>query len=757
MKTSLKNGIIIFAITISFITVYAASPSDIVARDAAINNAADGSGGTFRQLDSSEGGVATWTNSTTGKTFAISTSYNCPGSGVQITDISDPANILAIDDITDDASTYLCSAAGVATWTNSTNGRNYAIVAGKVQNTDLTGAIQILDITNPSDVVALDKEKDESNGFTELDAARGVTTWTNSTTGRNYAIVASTTDDGVQIIDITNPSDIVAKDSFDNLEGGAADSVYALNGARDVKIYSVSGRTYAAVAASIFPDYGIQILDVSDPTNIVAKDSITDNGIRSIYNLDLYTIGSNHYAIVASSLDDRVQIIDITNPADISLKDDIVDDGSLVLDAPRGISVFTVNDTPYAIVTSQVNDGVQILDVSDPTNIVATDSETDNNNDFTVLDNSVGVETFSIGTTSYAIVISLGEGGVQMIELGTSTSSSSSSESSSNGSNNKHLTRPTFGISHETYRPVVTEGFSFNGQTFDITDNWHTDFERQSIIIGQNNTFAAKVYAPKDLRIQEFLFGIPEVGKAQDAELGVEVYYDYQGNVDGAKIIQKTDVVDAESFSGISYPSKCMPSDSNERCVTTEITLRFLEPLQYDVMAIKAIDWDGRTQITYLNEGFDISGDSLNPMKTISIAGNVKYEGMITVTQNAKYFKYWTAEDGRVFERNDYGTFTLLPQEFARHLDSGEPLTRMHSEYSALIQIEKTKAHYIMKKLYPDYFDEPYDKINDIVLWTEVDTTRNIDYDEMKRQEVIAQKIMDKIMLKDILERYNYE
>ena len=303
----------------------------------------------------------------------------------------------------------------------------------------------------------------------------------------------------------------------------------------------------------------------------------------------------------------------------------------------------------------------------------------------------------------------------------------------------------------------MTEGFSFNGQTFDITDNWHTDFERQSVIIGQNNTFAAKVYAPKDLRIQEFLFGIPEVGKAQDAELGVEVYYDYQGNVDGAKIIQKTDVVDAESFSGISYPSKCMPSDSTERCVTTEITLRFLEPLEYDVMAIKAMDWDGRYQFTYLNEGFDISGDSLNPMVSQSIAGNVKYEGMITVTQNAKYSKYWTTDDGRVFERNDYGTFTMIPQEFSRHQDSGEPLTRMHSEYSSLIQIEKTKAYLTMKKLYPDYLDEPYDKINDIVLWTEVDTTRHIDYDEMKRQEVIAQKIMDKIMLKDILERYKYE
>ena len=57
-----------------------------------------------------------------------------------------------------------------------------------------------------------------------------------------------------------------------------------------------------------------------------------------------------------------------------------------------------------------------------------------------------------------------------------------------------------------------------------------------------------------------------------------------------------------------------------------------------------------------------------------------------------------------------------------------------------------------MKKLYPDYLDEPYDKINDIVLWTEVDTTRHIDYGEMKRQELQAQELVRKMLNLDYLE-----
>ena len=741
MKSRLKYGVIIFAITISFITVYAASPSDIVALDHETKD------GVFTNIGGTTK-VSTWTNSTTGKTYAIVTGYN--DDGILIIDISDPTNIVAKDSLkdTDNVDYKLNGAFGVATWTNSTTGRNYAIATGS-----LDAGVQTIDITNPSDLVVLDIVVD-GPVFTRLNGPIDVATWTNSTTGRNYAIVVSNSDDGVQIIDITNPSDLVAKGAAHDENNGFT----ILDGAQRVATWtnSTTGRNYAIVTAIDNLGNGVQIIDITNPSALVATDAEKDNfngftKLAGARGVDTFTIGGRNYAIVSASTEDGVQIIDITNPYDIVAKDAESDDnnGFTILNNPRDIDTFTVGDATYAIVTSVDDDGVQVIDITDPTNIVAKDTLSESDDLTYELDDAYDVKTFTINGSTYAIVASFLDNGVQMIELNTAAASTTTTTTSSN---NKHLTRPTFGISHETYRPVVTEGFSFNGQTFDITDNWHTDFERQSIIIGQNNTFAAKVYAPKDLRIQEFLFGIPQIGKAQDAELGVEVYYDSVGNVDGAKIVQETDVVDAESFSGISYPSKCMPSDSNERCVTTEITLRFLEPLQYDVMAIKAIDWNGRTQITYLNEGFDISGDSLNPMVSQSIAGNVKYEGMITVTQNAKYSKYWTAEDGRVFERNDHGTFTMIPQEFTRHQDSGEPLTRMHSEYSALIQIEKTKAYLTMKKLYPDYLDEPYDKINDIVLWTEVDTTRNIDYDEMKRQELQAQELVRKMLNLDYLE-----
>jgi hypothetical protein len=290
----------------------------------------------------------------------------------------------------------------------------------------------------------------------------------------------------------------------------------------------------------------------------------------------------------------------------------------------------------------------------------------------------------------------------------------------------------------------VTEGFSFNEKSFDITDNWHTDFEQQTITIGQNNTFSAKAYAPKDLKILEFLFGIKNVGDSHNAELGVEVRYSYLGNIIGIVLVQETNVADPDSFFGISYPSKCMPDDANENCITTTVSLRFLEPLQYDVMAIKAIDQRGRTQITYLNEGFDISGDSLNPMPTQTIAGPAK-TGLVTVTQNEKYSKYWTAGD-MVFERNDFGTFRLMPQPYIRHQDSGEPLTRVHFGFAALVSEQEMIAQKKMQEQYPDYFDVSYKEINNIVLGNHTYTDRKIDHDAMKKQEMIAQQKMQEIL-----------
>lgn len=223
------------------------------------------------------------------------------------------------------------------------------------------------------------------------------------------------------------------------------------------------------------------------------------------------------------------------------------------------------------------------------------------------------------------------------------------------GGNNESKTKPTFAKDHNTHAQIVENGFKFNNFSKTLTDNYHTDYTVKKVNVGSLSTFTAKVYAQKELKVQEFLFGISEVGK-QDAELGIEIYFDYQQNVYDVKVIQPTKIIADNIF--ISNSKELCSSGSTTECDQTTINIVFLEPLKHNVMAIKAIDHKGRSQITYLNEGFDVFGKSLNPMLTKQILSKEKYEGLITVTQTEKYSNLWTAEDGRIFDESKF--FSLV-------------------------------------------------------------------------------------------------
>ena len=98
-------------------------------------------------------------------------------------------------------------------------------------------------------------------------------------------------------------------------------------------------------------------------------------------------------------------------------------------------------------------------------------------------------------------------------------------------------------------------------------------------------------------------------------------------------------------------------------------------------MALKAIDFKNRYQITYLNEGMDISGESLNPRKTEMIPSGLKDQGLIKVTQVAKYSPYWISDDQRLFEKNKFGSFKEINYQFERFQDDGDVRNRSHSGF----------------------------------------------------------------------------
>ena len=182
--------------------------------------------------------------------------------------------------------------------------RTYVIV------TNGYDAIQIIDITNPATPISVANVRDGQHG-SALRSAFNTDVITMS--GSTYAVVASPYDNAVQIINITNPHDPRPTASVFDGQGGFD----ALSSPYDVETVTISGSTYAVVASR--SDNAVQIINITNPHDPWPTASVFDgqggfDALTRAHNLELFEISGHTYAIVSSDAD-SIQIIDITNPS----------------------------------------------------------------------------------------------------------------------------------------------------------------------------------------------------------------------------------------------------------------------------------------------------------------------------------------------------------------------------------------------------------------------------------------------------------
>ena len=340
-------------------------------------------------------GIATFTSG--GSTYAAVTAYD--DNGVQILDITDPSAITAAGNITGTGTPALDGAWGIATFTSG--GSTYAAVTAYNDN-----GVQILDITDPYNVTAADSITNTATLV--LRGARGITTFESG--GSTYAAVAAYTDNGVQILNITDPYSVTAADSIGNT------ITRELDGARGITTFTSGGSTYAAVTGYV--DDGVQILDVTDPSDITAAGGITNTDallLDGALGIATFTSGGSTYAAVTAYNDNGVQILDITNPSAVTAAGSVATSDTLLLNSSRGIAVFESGGSTYAAVTVLSDDGVQMLDVTDPSDITAAGSITDDA--ALELLGASGIATFASGGSTYAAVAAYNDNGVQILRL----------------------------------------------------------------------------------------------------------------------------------------------------------------------------------------------------------------------------------------------------------------------------------------------------------------------------------------------------
>ena len=301
------------------------------------------------------------------------------------------------------------------------NGRIYAVVAGSEEGAHL------LDITNPASIGPLDNGGHSQRNVQPIPSTstarmQAIAVYT-ANDGQPYFIATWTVSNAIQAFKIAKAGD---KDGANGdikqvgtlVNRPAPLSHGNLNGASDLIIYSVGNKQYAAVTAENADR--LTVVDVTDPNALSSglKGSIADSSTLELdgpSGVEYYQTNNRHYAVVVSSVDDGIQIVDITDPDNPTAAGYLTDTADLELDGAEGVAIYSVGGRTYAVVAALVDDGIQIVDITDPANIFPAGKLGDAGS--LRLDRVHDVAIHTIGDRHYAVVTSINEHGIQVVDV----------------------------------------------------------------------------------------------------------------------------------------------------------------------------------------------------------------------------------------------------------------------------------------------------------------------------------------------------
>ena len=277
----------------------------------------------------------------------------------------------------------------------------YALVSAYNDN-----GVQIIDITDPFNPSPAAAMTDGEDGFEWLAGARHITT---AAIGPSTYAFVSSSDGGVQIIDITTPSSPTPVASISSALGTLFDDP------RDTVIFAIGPSTYALVAGSTV---GIQIINITDPFNPSLAAAMTDweDGVDGVRGLDTTVIGSSTYGLVAEYGGNAFKIINITDPSHPSPVATVHDSQDVKLDGATAVTAVTIGSSTYALVAAQHDDAIQIINITDPSNPSPIAFAQDGIGGFDRLEYPEAVTAVTIGSSTYAFVAAFLDG-IQIIDI----------------------------------------------------------------------------------------------------------------------------------------------------------------------------------------------------------------------------------------------------------------------------------------------------------------------------------------------------
>ena len=169
----------------------------------------------------------------------------------------------------------------------------------------------------------------------------------------------------MHIIDLSSPQ----YPQWDSIVVNGTNNFTMLGNPSDVKIKTIRTDTFAFVASA--SDGGIQIINITNSTNPIAAGTLGPNilgfpNISGITDLELVDIGYSTYVVATSLVNDTLVIIDITNPEWPYLVASITDDQNnyTTLNDPTDIKIVRIGPDVYAMITSKTDYGFQIVSLT---------------------------------------------------------------------------------------------------------------------------------------------------------------------------------------------------------------------------------------------------------------------------------------------------------------------------------------------------------------------------------------------------------
>ena len=216
---------------------------------------------------------------------------------------------------------------------------------------------------------------------------------------------------------------------------------------RHVDTFKIGTSTYAGVGGT----NGLFISDITDTESpeFVSRINGTGGNLNGVPFTTFVEIGDSTYALSAVSdfvssngkidYHGRVMITDVSIP-DSPVKIKTITNGTggyTKMRHPTSIATVTVGSSTYALVTSASSDssdkvaflpapesdtktrddGVQIIDITNPRNPTPVSSITDGVDGYTELRGAASITTTTIGSSTYALVASVDDDGVQIIDI----------------------------------------------------------------------------------------------------------------------------------------------------------------------------------------------------------------------------------------------------------------------------------------------------------------------------------------------------